>query len=56
MDAEFPLSIAIARRGPSVALRYGLSGFVALKLQYDYTGLRRDRAIRALALQASFMF
>jgi hypothetical protein len=56
MDAEFPLSIAIARRGPSVALRYDLSEFVALKLQYDYTGLRRDRAIRALALQASFMF
>jgi hypothetical protein len=56
MDAEFLLSIAIARRGPSMALRYDWSGFVALKLQYDYTGLRRDQAIRALALQAGFIF
>jgi hypothetical protein len=56
LDAEFLLSIATARRGPSADLRYDLSAFVALKLQYDYTGLRRDRATRALALQAGFTF
>jgi hypothetical protein len=56
VDAEFLLNIAAARHGPSVDLRYDLSGFVALKLQYGYTGLRRGRATRALALQAGFTF
>jgi len=37
-------------------LRYDLSDFVALKLQYDYTARGRDRAIHALALQACFTF
>src|SRR5467141_3369970 len=44
------------RRGPSVGLRYDLSDFVALKLQYDYTARGRDQAIHALALQAGFTF
>src|SRR5882672_7603096 len=44
------------RHGPSVGLRYDLSDFVALKLQYDYTARGRDRAIHALALQACFTF
>jgi hypothetical protein len=44
------------RHGPSVGLRYDLSEFVALKLQYDYTARGRDQAIHALALQAGFTF
>jgi hypothetical protein len=44
------------RHGPSVGLRYDLSDFVALKLQYDYTARGRDQAIHALALQAGFTF
>ena len=44
------------RHGPSVGLRYDLSEFVALNLQYDYTARGRDRAIHALALQAGFTF
>ena len=44
------------RRGPSVGLRYDLSDFVALKLQYDYTARGRDQAIHALSLQAGFTF
>jgi hypothetical protein len=44
------------RHGPSVGLRYDLSDFVALKLQYDYTARGRDQAIHALALQACFTF
>ena len=44
------------RHGPSVGLRYDLSEFVALKLQYDYTARGRDQAIHALAFQAGFTF
>ena len=44
------------RHGPSVGLRYDLSEFVALKLQYDYTALRGDQSFHALAVQAGFTF
>jgi hypothetical protein len=44
------------RHGPSVGLRYDLSEFVALKLQYDYTARGRDQSFHALALQAGFTF
>jgi len=44
------------RHGPSVGLRYDVSEFVALKLQYDYTARGRDQAIHALAFQAGFTF
>jgi hypothetical protein len=44
------------RQGPSVGLRYDASEFVALKLQYDYTSIRNQEAINALALQLGFTF
>jgi len=44
------------RQGPSVGLRYDASESVALKLQYDYTVLRGQPAINALALQVGFTF
>jgi hypothetical protein len=44
------------RHGPSVGLRYDASESVALKLQYDYTALRGQSAISALALQVGFTF
>lgn len=44
------------RHGPSVGLRYDASESVALKLQYDYTALRGQPAINALALQVGFTF
>src|SRR5580704_6275141 len=44
------------RHGPSVGLRYDASESVALKLQYDYTALRGQAAISALALQVGFTF
>lgn len=44
------------RHGPSVGVRYDLSEFVALKLQYDYTARGSDQAFHALALQAGFTF
>jgi hypothetical protein len=44
------------RQGPSVGLRYDASESVALKLQYDYTALRRHAAINGLALQIGFTF
>jgi len=44
------------RQGPSVGLRYDASESVAVKLQYDYTGLRQHQAISALALQVGFTF
>jgi len=44
------------RQGPSVGLRYDASESVALKLQYDYTALRGQAAISALALQIGFTF
>src|ERR1700693_2491517 len=39
------------RQGPSVGLRFDASETVALKLQYDYTALRGQPAVNALALQ-----
>jgi hypothetical protein len=42
--------------GPLVGSRYDLTEFVVLKLQCDYTALRRDQAIYALPFQASFTF
>ena len=44
------------RQGPSVGLRYDASETVALKLQYDYTALRGQPAVNALALQVGFTF
>lgn len=44
------------RHGPSVGLRYDIADFAAVKLQYDYTVLRMQRAISALALQVGFTF
>ncbi len=44
------------RRGPSVGIRYDASEFVALKLQYDYTAIRNQQAVSALALQLGFTF
>jgi hypothetical protein len=44
------------RSGPSVGIRYDPADSVALKLQYDYTALRRQQAISALALQVGFTF
>ena len=44
------------RQGPSLGLRYDASESVALKLQYDYTALRRQAGINALALQVGFTF
>ena len=44
------------RSGPSVGMRYDASDTVAVKLQYDYTALRRQQAISALALQVGFTF
>src|SRR5207253_8531806 len=37
-------------------LRYDASESVAVKLQYDYTQLRRQEAIHGLALQVGFTF
>lgn len=44
------------RQGPSVGLRFDASESVALKLQYDYTTIRNQEAINALALQVGFTF
>ena len=44
------------RQGPSVGLRFDASESVAVKLQYDYTALRQQPAINALALQVGFTF
>jgi hypothetical protein len=44
------------REGPSVGLRYDASESVAVKLQYDYTTLRRQNAVNGLALQVGFTF
>jgi hypothetical protein len=42
--------------GPSVGLRYDASESVAVKLQYDYTRLRRQESINGLGLQVGFTF
>ena len=44
------------QHGPSFGLRYDMSEFVAVKMQYDYTMLRGDRAYHTLALQTGFTF
>ena len=44
------------RQGPSVGVRFDASESVALKLQYDYTVLRQQPAVSALALQIGFTF
>lgn len=44
------------RQGPSVGMRYDASESVALKFQYDYTKLRNQPAVNALALQLGFTF
>jgi hypothetical protein len=44
------------RHGPSLGIRFDASESVALKLQYDYTRLRNQPAVNALALQLGFTF
>ena len=44
------------RQGPSMGVRFDASESVALKLQYDYTVLRQQPAVSALALQIGFTF
>ncbi len=44
------------RQGPSAGIRFDASESVALKLQYDYTSIRNQQAISALALQVGFTF
>jgi hypothetical protein len=44
------------QHGPSFGLRYDMSEFVAVKVQYDYTMLRGDRAFHTVALQTGFTF
>lgn len=44
------------QQGPSFGLRYDMSEFVAVKVQYDYTMLRGDRAFHAVAFQTGFTF
>jgi hypothetical protein len=55
-DAEPIFPDVRLRHGPSVGLRYDASESVALKLQYDYTALRGQQSINALALQVGFTF
>ena len=55
--ANEPLFSSVGlRHGPSAGLRYDMSEFVALKLQYDYTALRGDRAFHTVTLQTGFTF
>jgi hypothetical protein len=42
--------------GPSAGLRYDASESVALKLQYDFTSLRNQRAVQGLQAQVGFTF
>lgn len=44
------------QHGPSFGLRYDMSEFVAVKVQYDYTMLRGDRTYHTVALQTGFTF
>ena len=56
-SANEPIFPDVGRRqGPSVGIRYDASESVALKLQYDYTSIRNQQAISALALQLGFTF
>jgi len=52
-----PLYGTIGRRnGPSIGLRYDLSEFAALKVQYDHTQRRRQKSLDELLLQMAFTF
>jgi len=52
-----PIFPDVARRqGPSAGIRFDASESVALKLQYDYTSIRNQQAISALAMQVGFTF
>jgi hypothetical protein len=55
-DAEPVFPDVRLRQGPSVGIRYDASESVALKLQYNYTSLRGQAAVNALALQVGFTF
>ncbi len=44
------------RNGPSAGLRYNISEFAALKIQYDRTERRRLRSLDELVLQLGFTF
>lgn len=44
------------RAGPQLGVRYDASESVALKLQYDYTSLRSQKAIQGLEAQVGFTF
>ncbi len=44
------------RNGPSLGVRYDLSEFAALKVQYDHTDRRRGSSINEITMQASFAF
>ena len=44
------------RHGPSFGIRYDASESVAVKLQYDFTDVRRQAAFNSLALQVGFTF
>src|SRR5437016_484931 len=44
------------RAGPSAGLRFDASEAVALKLQYDYTALRKQAGTNSLTLQLGFTF
>ncbi|HLV86410.1 MAG TPA: hypothetical protein VKV39_05485 [Candidatus Sulfotelmatobacter sp.] len=44
------------RAGPSAGLRYDASESVALKLQYDFVGLRNQPSTQGLSLQVGFTF
>ena len=44
------------QQGPSAGIRFDASESVALKLQYDYTTIRNQQAINALAMQVGFTF
>ncbi len=55
--ADEPLfSYVGLRHGPSAGVRYDASESVAFKLQYDYTALRRTRAVNGLSMQVGFTF
>lgn len=52
-----PIFQGVGRRnGPSVGLRYNISEFAALKIQYDRTERRRLRSLDELVLQLGFTF
>jgi hypothetical protein len=55
-DAEPVFPDVRLRQGPSVGIRYDASESVALKLQYNYTSLRGQAAVNALAMQVGFTF